>query len=441
MGITLLDTNLMHPAEQITIIMQRIYDRVMTTTSGGNISVIDDAGNIWITPTGVDKGLLKESDIVCIKKDGTVEGVNQPSSEFPFHQAIYEVRPDIRAIVHAHPPALVAFSIVHQVPDMSVFPQSWKLCGEIGYAPYALPGTAALGKEVAEAFSKGHDAIIMENHGTVVGGTDLNACYQRFEMLEMTARTIIYSNMIGATPDYLDKDMLANYGIAQGKPVIQEGRALSGEERSRRSEVCRIVARAGKQGLILSGFGTVSVRLKDGLLITPGNKPRTDLQPHDLVRVTNGKQEPGKVPCASILLHQCIYDRHPEINAIILTQPAYLMAYAISDAPFNVRSIPETWIYLQDLRKLPFGLQEEGAPEAIAEAFSPDQPVMLIRNEAVLVAGTKLLQTFDYLEVSEFSAKSLVLSTSIGDMVPISKERVDELGKVMSKWKNYEWKM
>ena len=77
--------------------------------------------------------------------DGTVEGPHRPSSELPFHQEIYRTRPDLRGIVHAHPVALVAFSLVHQVPDTRLFHQSRHVCGEAGFAPYELPGSLALG--------------------------------------------------------------------------------------------------------------------------------------------------------------------------------------------------------------------------------------------------------------------------------------------------------
>lgn len=87
-------SNLVHPRDQITLIISRIYKRGMTTTSGGNISIIDNNGDIWVTPSAVDKGSLSPSDIVCVKKDGTIVGKHKPSSEFPFHKAIYEVRPD-----------------------------------------------------------------------------------------------------------------------------------------------------------------------------------------------------------------------------------------------------------------------------------------------------------------------------------------------------------
>ena len=103
----LLDIGLMHPRDQIVLIISRIYKNGMTTTSGGNVSIIDDQGDIWVTPSGIDKGALGPDDINCIKADGTILGKHKPSSEFPFHSAIYKIRPDLKAIIHAHPPALV----------------------------------------------------------------------------------------------------------------------------------------------------------------------------------------------------------------------------------------------------------------------------------------------------------------------------------------------
>jgi L-fuculose-phosphate aldolase len=99
------EIQLIHPRNQITEVISRIYKRGMTTTSGGNVSIIDGNGDIWVTPSAIDKGSLRASDIICVKKDGTVIGKHKPSSEFPFHKAIYEARPDIKAVIHAHPPA------------------------------------------------------------------------------------------------------------------------------------------------------------------------------------------------------------------------------------------------------------------------------------------------------------------------------------------------
>ena len=78
-----------HPADQLVMFMQRIYDKGLTTTSGGNLSIMDNEGNIWITPAGVDKGTLTRNDIVCVKPDGSIVGPHRPSSELPFHASVY----------------------------------------------------------------------------------------------------------------------------------------------------------------------------------------------------------------------------------------------------------------------------------------------------------------------------------------------------------------
>ena len=127
-----------HPRDQITEIISRVYKRGMTTTSGGNISIMDDQGDIWVTPSAIDKGSLRASDIICVKQDGTIIGKHKPSSEFPFHKAIYESRPDIKSVIHAHPPALVSFSIVRQIPITNIISQAKHICGPIGYAKYRL---------------------------------------------------------------------------------------------------------------------------------------------------------------------------------------------------------------------------------------------------------------------------------------------------------------
>ncbi len=178
---------LVHPRDELVQTMERIYRYRMTTTSGGNLSIRDDDGDVWITPARVDKGNLRREDVVCVRSDGIVEGRHPPSSEFPFHQAIYARRPDLRAIVHAHPVALVAFSICRRVPDTALFPQASHVCGAVGYAPYALPGSAQLGQQIADVFAQGPHCVLLENHGAVVGGVDLAQAFQRFETLEFTA--------------------------------------------------------------------------------------------------------------------------------------------------------------------------------------------------------------------------------------------------------------
>ena len=335
---SLLDIKLMHPRDQIVLIISRIYRRGMTTTSGGNVSIIDDQGDIWITPSGIDKGTLRAEDINCIKADGTITGKHKPSSEFPFHKAIYQKRPELKSIIHAHPPALVSFSIAHLIPDTNIVPQAKYICGPIGYADYDVPGSEGLGEKIADVFVKGFNAVIMENHGTVVGGIDMKDTYQRFETLEFCARTIIYAKAIGKVK-YLSDEQIDVFE-AQIPALRPEMTTVNhpSDERERREEIIRIVRRACEQGLMTSTYGTVSVRWRENdFLITPTNVLRWDIDLEDIVQIKGGKREPGKLPSRAVWLHQEIYRRNPHINSIIITQSPYLMAFSLTGNKFNVR--------------------------------------------------------------------------------------------------------
>jgi len=424
----ILNCKLMHPSDQIKLIISRIYRRGMTTTSGGNISIIDEYGDIWITPAGVDKGTLTAADIMCVKADGTIVGKHKPSSEFPFHKAIYKNRPDLKSVIHAHPPALVSFSIVRQIPNTNVISQAKHICGSIGYADYELPGSKALGEKIAAEFKKGYSAIIMENHGTVLGGSDLNDAYDRFETFEFCARAILFSKSLGHT-NYLSDQQIDAFN-SQLPPLLPEQEVVSypPDEKEKRTEICTIVRRACRQGLMISSYGTVSVRWKkNDFLITPTHLSRWNILLEDVVQIKDGKREPGKIPSRSVLLHQKIYEQNPHINSIIITQPPYLMAFGIGKTKFDVRTIPESWIFLQDVPLLPFGSQFD--TETIIPSVLANTPAIIIQNDSILVTGDKLLQTFDKLEVAEFSAKSLVLAAPLGKLVPINDTQIEELRK------------
>ena len=421
--------SLMHPRDQIIMIINRIYQKGLTTTSGGNISIYDEEGNIWVTPSGVDKGSLTPRDIMCVNPEGEIIGPHKPSMEYPFHKAIYEIRPDIKAVVHAHPPALVSFSIVKQIPDTNVIPQAKKICGPIGYAPYHLPGSQELGDSISEQFKAGFKAVIMENHGAVVGGSNVIRAYERFETLEFCSRTLINARIIGE-PSFLTNEQLEEFDrqIPSKLPAM-DGVEYPSDEKSIRKEIRTIVRRACDQGLMMSTYGTVSVRWREtDFLITPTDATRWDLQLEDIVQIKDGKREPGKIPSRSTWLHQKIYESHPEINAIILTQPEYLMAYGACHKKLDVRTIPESWIFLQDIENVPFGTHFSGNP-AIPDRISANNPGVIIENDSVIITGGNLLQAFDRLEVAEFSAKSLVMGSSLGKFAPMDEKVIEELRK------------
>lgn len=269
-----MDMKFMHPADQLVLMMDRIYNYGMTTTSGGNLSILDENGDVWITPGSIDKGNLTRKDMVCIKKDGTIEGIHKPSSEYPFHLKVYETRRDIKAVLHAHPPALVAFSIVRQIPNTKLIPNAYVGCGKIAMAEYGLPGSKDLGDKIAKEFEKGCDIAVLENHGVVVGSDSLFNAFKAFETLDFCARLQIDASIIGK-PKSLSEDKMQlkytkdHYNMEEYVPEV-----ITSQEKEARNEMCNLVHRAYNQKLINATQGSFSQRLEgDKFVITPYNVP------------------------------------------------------------------------------------------------------------------------------------------------------------------------
>lgn len=419
--------DLLHPADQLVMIMQRIYAYGMTTTSGGNLSIRDENGDIWITPSGIDKGSLRRDDIIQVKADGQVIGPHKPSVELPIHTRIYQVRPDLKAILHAHPPTLVAFSLARRIPETRLIPDVLSVCGNVTMAAYAVPGSDALGENIAEKFAGGSNTVVMENHGCVCGARDLFAAFMSFETLDFSGRMEIYAKKLG-TPRTLSKDQLTLME-AQANPKLDAfipGYA-SCEERAARRDMCALIHRAYDQRLFTSTQGTFSQRLTDGsFLITPYNKDRKYVDIEDIVRIRSGMCEAGKTPSRSFLLHQAIYGAHPEIGSIIIAHSAAIMAFAVSDAVFDSRTIPESYIMLRDVGRMPFHASIQDIA-GISRALTPQTPVLLVDNQCVIVTGDTLLNAFDRLEVLDYSARAIIDARDIGPLVMISDGEVADI--------------
>ncbi|MGI9473508.1 MAG: class II aldolase/adducin family protein, partial [Rubripirellula sp.] len=312
-----MNRELVHPRDAIMRAMERIYRYRMTTTSGGNVSIRDEAGDTWITPARVDKGSLQRTDIVCVRSDGTSHGAHPPSSEFPFHKAVYDVRPDIKAVVHAHPVALVAFSICQQTPDTRLFHQAQTVCGQTGFAAYALPGSELLGDQIAKEFALGCDSVILENHGVVVGGNSLSQAFQRFEAFEFAAKTIIKAKHIGVTKHLSDTQLDEAHARSVHLESFEPPTATA-PERELRRELCEFIRRGCRQRLLISTEGSYSARVDDdAFLITPTQQDRETLEIDDLVLVASGRREQGKKASRAVLAHQAIYRRHPDVQSIV----------------------------------------------------------------------------------------------------------------------------
>lgn len=416
-----------HPREELVATMDRIYRYHMTTTSGGNLSILDPDGSIWITPSRVDKGSLRPADIVRVRADGSREGPHPPSSEFPFHREIYRRRPDIKAIVHAHPGALVAFSIVRRLPETRVQAHAHEVCGKIAYAAYACPGSQELGDKIASAFAEGADCVMLENHGVVIGGRDLAEAFQRFETLEFVAQTDIRASALGKLrflpPEALGRQAIPDYGELPPAPP-------SNPEKELRAQVCEFTHRAYRQRLMISTAGSISARVDaEHFVTTPRRRDRLELTPGSLVRVSRDACEAGKRASRTSRLHALIYAANPEVGAVINAQPMCASAFCMTEAVFSSRTIPESYLVLGDAPKVPFADVVTDA-EALAARMSLKKcPVLLIENEGALIVGRTLLEAFDRLEVLEATAEALQLSRPLGPLVPMPESALAELRK------------
>jgi L-fuculose-phosphate aldolase len=331
--------------------------------------------------------------------------------------------------VHAHAGARVAFSITHRVPDTRLFHQSRTVVGEVGFAPYALPGSARLGQTIADAFAQGLNAVVLENHGAVVGGVTLQEAFQRFETLEFAAKTAVRASMLGAIR-YLSEAEVRLAGDFAPLPSFERG-AASNRERELRRQICQVTQRGYRQRLFISTEGAVSARVDErSFVITPYRKDRDGLSIDDLVLVQDGRAEAGKHASLASRNHQAIYRRYPEIGAIVNATPVNATAFSVTGAKFDSRTIPESCLVLRDVGRLPYGMQFRD-PEGLAERISPEQPVLLLENDGALVAGTTVLEAFDRLEVLESTAEALIDGRALGHVRQLSRDVLDELGRTV----------
>lgn len=420
------ERHLMHPRDEIMQTMDRIYRYRMTTTSGGNLSIRDESGDVWISPARVDKGNLTRNDIVCVRANGTIDGLHQPSSEFPFHKAIYAARSDIRAIVHAHPVALVAFSICRQTPNTRLFHQAHAVCGQVGFASYACPGSEQLGQRIAETFSTGCDSVILENHGVVVGADCLTRAFERFEAFEFAGKTLIKARQLGAVR-FLDDHQLK---LAAERSVDFDSYHPSTAteiERELRRQLCEFVRRGCRQRLLISTEGSFSARLnKNSFLITPTQHDRERLGVEDLVLIDGRNREAGKRASRASKAHQAIYNKHPNVQAIVFAHPVNATAFSVTDSSLDVRTIPESYVFLRDVQRVPYGIQY-GDDGRIADYVSDASPAAILENDGVIVTGRSVLDTFDRLEVLESTAEAVINARSVGNISAMPDSVIDEL--------------
>ncbi|MBN7773371.1 class II aldolase/adducin family protein [Clostridium aminobutyricum] len=402
--------NTLNPAQQLCLVMSRIYDAKLTTVSGGNLSLKDKEGNIWVTPSGGDKGRYQASDMLKICPDGTIEGKRKASMETGIHRSILMDRPEFTAIVHAHPPALVAISLMHQLPETAMLPWIAQQVKGIRLAGYGCPGTEALRAAVARAFQTDINTAILANHGAFIASEKgLSDAFAIFQNLDVSVRIQAKAaSLTGQMPHLISKEKLDDYHSAKAPQfeALAVGERTQ-KEREVRKSILDLAGRAYNRDFLTSSVGVISARVEEDLfVITVSGADNASLGDEDLVLVKGYMAEKGKTPAKSALLHQKIYEENPEIQSIIMAAPPNAMVFAVTDLDYDVRTIPECYIVLREMKKFPFGSTINGQKE-LAAYLGPNSPVAIVENDCFICTGSSVFNAFDRLEVAEFSAEAV----------------------------------
>ena len=176
---------------------QRMYRRGYVAATDGNISVKMADDRILITPAGVCLGEMRPEELVATELGGAVCDQHQrPSSELPMHLEVYGQRPDVGAVIHAHPPLATAFTVAGISLAQCVIPEVVLTIGAIPTAKYATPSTEQ-GREVIRELIREHDALILDRHGTLTVGPDLLSAYRKLEKVEHCAQVTLAARQLG----------------------------------------------------------------------------------------------------------------------------------------------------------------------------------------------------------------------------------------------------
>jgi L-fuculose-phosphate aldolase len=184
--------------EQIVDFARRCYERGHIVAGDGNISVRVAPNRVIATPSGVSKGWMKPEMMVLVDEDGQPlePSAYRVSSEFPMHQLIYKSRPDVHAVVHAHPPHATGFAVAGLALDKAILSEVVLTLGCVPLASYGTPSTNEL-TDALKPFLAHHDALLMANHGAVAFAETLEKAFNKLETLEHTARISIIARSLG----------------------------------------------------------------------------------------------------------------------------------------------------------------------------------------------------------------------------------------------------
>ena len=187
--------------KQICEVGHKLYDHGFVAANDGNISVKVSDNEYYCTPTGVSKGALTPDMIIKVDGEGRkLEGTLNPSSEIKMHMRVYQKRPDVFAVVHAHPPVATAFTVANVALDQFILPEAVLTIGTIPTCEYGTPSTMEI-PDSLDPYLQNHDAFLLKNHGALTVGNTLTKAFFLMEEVEFNAKICKYARELGGVDE------------------------------------------------------------------------------------------------------------------------------------------------------------------------------------------------------------------------------------------------
>ncbi len=201
-----------------------MYEQGYIVATDGNASARLGDDRIAVTPSGVHKGFLKPADLVITDLDGGALHGGRPTSEMRMHIEVYRRRPDVGAVLHAHPPHTLALSVAGISLGKCILPETVFSLGRIEHAGYATPTTDDVPRAIALRIAD-HDALILDRHGTLTVGADLRSAFNRLEQVEHTAKVSHLAHLLGPVAPLPPEEVERIHRLAEG---LGSGRSFEG---------------------------------------------------------------------------------------------------------------------------------------------------------------------------------------------------------------------
>jgi L-fuculose-phosphate aldolase len=229
---------------------RRMYARGYTASNDGNISVRVGSDRLLMTPKGVCKGFMTP-DMMCITdlEGRKLQGERDPSSEMLMHLEVYRQRPDVKAVVHAHPPTATGFAVAGIPLDRAVLAEVLTTLGSIPIAEYATPSTSEL-PEAVRKYIKAHDGMLLANHGALTVGADVYGAYFKMETVEHFAKISLVARLLGREHLISREEVIRlqglrdTYGIKAPAPICAEDETPVGADPA----TCQVVQAPSSPG-------------------------------------------------------------------------------------------------------------------------------------------------------------------------------------------------